>query len=126
MGEWRYRSTILDLDIRWRRVVSFTPLPLYPKGTSSRYPLDRRLLGPQSRAGCCGKNCLASAGSLTSAVLNIGYSFVAKQTRNSPLALSTLYLKTMNVYKHYYCFWHCHRLISSQTHWRPSDADSPF
>jgi hypothetical protein len=24
-------------------VVSFTPRPLYPRGTSPRYPLDRRL-----------------------------------------------------------------------------------
>jgi hypothetical protein len=34
---------------RW--VVSFMPLPLYPQGKSSRYPLDRRLGGPQSRCG---------------------------------------------------------------------------
>jgi hypothetical protein len=32
-------------------VVSFTPRPLYPQGKSSRYPLDRRLGGPQSRFG---------------------------------------------------------------------------
>jgi hypothetical protein len=31
-GEWRYSSTFLDLDTRWRWVVSFTPLPLYPPG----------------------------------------------------------------------------------------------
>jgi hypothetical protein len=30
MGEWRYSSTILDLGIRWRLVVNFTPQPLYP------------------------------------------------------------------------------------------------
>jgi hypothetical protein len=29
-------------------VVSFTPQPLYSQGKSSRYPLDRRLGGPQS------------------------------------------------------------------------------
>jgi hypothetical protein len=29
-GEWRYSSTILDLGTRWRWVVSFPPLPLYP------------------------------------------------------------------------------------------------
>jgi hypothetical protein len=34
MGEWRYSSTILDLGIRWRLVVSFTPLLLYPRGKS--------------------------------------------------------------------------------------------
>jgi len=38
---------ILNLDIRWRWVVSFTPRPLYPWGTISRYPFDRRLGGPQ-------------------------------------------------------------------------------
>jgi len=32
-------------------MVSFTPLPLYPQGTSPWYPLDRRLGGPQSRSG---------------------------------------------------------------------------
>jgi hypothetical protein len=31
-------------------VVSFTPQPLYPKGKSRWYPLDRRLGGPQSRS----------------------------------------------------------------------------
>jgi hypothetical protein len=31
--------------------VSFTPRPLYPRGKSFRYPLDRRLDGPQSRSG---------------------------------------------------------------------------
>jgi hypothetical protein len=30
MREWRYSSTILKLDIRWRWVVSFTPWPIYP------------------------------------------------------------------------------------------------
>jgi hypothetical protein len=30
MGEWRYSSTILYLGTRWRWVVYFTPLPLYP------------------------------------------------------------------------------------------------
>jgi hypothetical protein len=52
MGEWRYSSTFLDLGTRWRWVVSFTPLPLYPRGKSSRYPLDRRLGGPESVSTC--------------------------------------------------------------------------
>jgi hypothetical protein len=51
MGEWRYSSTILCLSSRWRWVISFTPQPLYPRGESSRYPLDRRLGRPQSRSG---------------------------------------------------------------------------
>jgi hypothetical protein len=42
---------ILDLDTRWKWVVSFTPQPLYRQGKSPRYPLDRRLGGPQSRSG---------------------------------------------------------------------------
>jgi hypothetical protein len=37
---------IFNLDTRWRWVVSFTHRPLYP-----RYPLDMRLVGPQSRSG---------------------------------------------------------------------------
>jgi hypothetical protein len=40
-------------DNRWRWVVSFAPQPLYPKGKSPRYPLDRRLGGSQSRSGGC-------------------------------------------------------------------------
>jgi hypothetical protein len=39
---------ILDLDTRWRRVVSFTPRPLHPQGNSPWYPIDRRLSRPQS------------------------------------------------------------------------------
>jgi hypothetical protein len=32
-------------------MVSSTPLPLYPRGKSPHYPLDRRLGGAQSRSG---------------------------------------------------------------------------
>jgi hypothetical protein len=46
---------ILNLVTRWRWVVSFTPRPLYPRGKSSLFPLDRRLGGPQSQSGCCGE-----------------------------------------------------------------------
>jgi hypothetical protein len=42
---------ILDLGTSRRRVVSFTPRPLYPQRKSPWYPLDRRLGGPQSRSG---------------------------------------------------------------------------
>jgi hypothetical protein len=56
MGKWRYSSTVLDITtIRCRCVVSFTPLPLYLRGKSSLYPLDRRLDGPQSRSGRYGE-----------------------------------------------------------------------
>jgi hypothetical protein len=36
-------------------VVSFTLLPRYSRGNSSRYPLDKRLDGPQSRSGRYGE-----------------------------------------------------------------------
>jgi hypothetical protein len=52
--EWRHNSTILVLGSRWWWVVSFTPRPLYSRGKSPRYPLDRRLGGPQNRSGLCG------------------------------------------------------------------------
>jgi hypothetical protein len=47
-GEWRYNSTIFDLGTRWRGAVSFTHLPLYPRGNTHwiydwvgpREPLD--------------------------------------------------------------------------------------
>jgi hypothetical protein len=54
MGEWRYSSTILDLDTKWR-VVSFTALPLYPRGKSNRYRLARELGRSQRLSGRCGK-----------------------------------------------------------------------
>jgi hypothetical protein len=38
----------LDLATSWRWVVNFTPRPLYPRGKSPRYTLDRRLGGPRS------------------------------------------------------------------------------
>jgi hypothetical protein len=51
MWKWMYRYTnCWSRHTSWRWVVSFTPLPLYP-----RYPLDRRLGGPQSRSGRCGE-----------------------------------------------------------------------
>jgi hypothetical protein len=36
-------------------VVCFTTRPFYPWGKSHFYPLDRRLVGPQSRSGNCGE-----------------------------------------------------------------------
>jgi hypothetical protein len=49
--EWSYSSTILDLDTRWRWVVSFMPRPFYPKGNRIRYPSNRGRVGLQSRSG---------------------------------------------------------------------------
>jgi hypothetical protein len=51
---WGSGSTvprILELDTRWRWVVSFKPQPLYSQGKSPWYPLDRSLGGPHSRSG---------------------------------------------------------------------------
>jgi hypothetical protein len=47
MREQRYSATILDLETRWRWVVSFISLPLY----SPQYSLG----GPQSRSERCRK-----------------------------------------------------------------------
>jgi hypothetical protein len=54
-GSWCIDPLFLDLDTSWRWLVSFTPLPLYSRGKSLRYPLDRRLGGPQSRSGRSGE-----------------------------------------------------------------------
>jgi hypothetical protein len=51
MGEWMYRPTFSWLGTSWKWVISFTPRPLYTQGRSPRYPLDRRLGGPQSQSG---------------------------------------------------------------------------
>jgi hypothetical protein len=51
----------LDLGISWRWVVSFTSRPLYP-----RYPLNKRLGGPQSWSGRHGEvRILAPTGTRT-------------------------------------------------------------
>jgi hypothetical protein len=50
--EWRYSSTILKLSIKRLWVVTYMPLPLYPREKSPRYPLDR-LGGPRNRSGRC-------------------------------------------------------------------------
>jgi hypothetical protein len=34
MEKWSYSSTILNIGATWRRVVSVTPPPLYPRGES--------------------------------------------------------------------------------------------
>jgi hypothetical protein len=59
-----YGSTILHLSTRWRWVVSFTPLQLYPRENNPWYALDRGLAGPQNRSGRCGdeKNLLSLPG----------------------------------------------------------------
>jgi hypothetical protein len=41
---------ILDIGTRWMLVDSFTSRSLFSQGKSPWYPLDRRLVGPQSRS----------------------------------------------------------------------------
>jgi hypothetical protein len=53
MGGRRYSSTILGLRTRWRCVVGFTPLPLYPAVKNPRCPFDMRVDGSQSQSGRC-------------------------------------------------------------------------
>jgi hypothetical protein len=54
-GTVRCSSSIHNLGTKWRRVVSFTPLPLYPRGKSSQYPSHVRLVGSQNCFGRCGE-----------------------------------------------------------------------
>jgi hypothetical protein len=54
-GEWRYSSTILHLDIRWRWMITFMFRPIYPREIAYRYPCDRRLDWSQSRSVRCGE-----------------------------------------------------------------------
>jgi hypothetical protein len=69
MGEWSYSSTILDLGSRWRWVVSFTPRPIYLRGNSFQYSLNRRILGPRSAMDAVEKiKSLAPVGNRTLAV----------------------------------------------------------
>jgi hypothetical protein len=51
LGSGGMALLVLDLGTRFRRVVSFTPRPIYPQGKSPWYPLERRLHGSQSRYG---------------------------------------------------------------------------
>jgi hypothetical protein len=50
-GRGMYRSRFLNLGTRWRWLVSFTSRLLYPLRKSTRFPLCRRLAGPQIRPG---------------------------------------------------------------------------
>jgi hypothetical protein len=47
MGEWKYSSRILDLGIRWRWVVGFTPRPLYLRGNNPLYQFVGAWVGPE-------------------------------------------------------------------------------
>jgi hypothetical protein len=50
-----YRSRFLDLGSSWRRVVSFTPRPVYSRGKSLKYSLNRRLSGLRIQSGQYGE-----------------------------------------------------------------------
>jgi hypothetical protein len=50
----------VDIGNRQRWVVRFTPQAALPPGKEPRYPLDRRLGGPQSRSGLCGGDKILS------------------------------------------------------------------
>jgi hypothetical protein len=66
-------------------VVSFTPRPLYSRGKSLRYPLDRRLAGSQSRSWRGGEEknrTIASAGNR-----NPGRSARSIVTSQNPLSI---------------------------------------
>jgi hypothetical protein len=48
MEEWRYRPTILDLGTKWRWVVSFTLLPVYPGDRASNTHWIVGWVGPRA------------------------------------------------------------------------------
>jgi hypothetical protein len=50
MGSECIDPHFLDLGTSWRSGASFTPLLLYLRGKSLRFPLDRRLGVPQSQS----------------------------------------------------------------------------
>jgi hypothetical protein len=62
MGEWRYSSTILDLDAVWRRIATFMPQPLYLKGNSAQYSFGRRMGVSQCLSGNYGEKILPLPG----------------------------------------------------------------
>jgi hypothetical protein len=73
---WRSRGIaprIFDLGIRWRWVVNLTHRPLYSQGKSPWYPLERKLAGPQNRAGRGGEEKNSHVYNFTSTlILKIG------------------------------------------------------
>jgi hypothetical protein len=65
LGEWPYNSMFHDFGTRWMWIASFTPRPLYPRKSSSLYPLNRSIY---NRSGDCGEERIASAWNLTLAI----------------------------------------------------------
>jgi hypothetical protein len=73
-----YSLTVIDLSSRYRRVISFTFLPLYsPPVKSSQYPLDERLNRPQNRSGRCRvEKYFAPAGNWDTAVQPVARNYI--------------------------------------------------
>jgi hypothetical protein len=53
VGEWRYSFNLIELDSRWRSVVSFTSLPVFPQGKSPRHLFVKKFIAPPSQFGRC-------------------------------------------------------------------------
>jgi hypothetical protein len=119
-GEWRYSSIILDPGTRWRWVVGFTPRPLYPRGESPGYPLDRKLGGPQNRSGRCGEKILSLPG-------------LELQNLGGPARSQSLYQLRHYYYYYYYCDVHAvgqqstvRRLFTAVAMQRNNGSDQRF
>jgi hypothetical protein len=83
LGTGGIAPCILDLGTSWRTVVSFTPLPLYPQGKNPKYPLHRRLGGPQNRSGLGGeeKNSWLLRGLKPPIIQSVAQRFTAEISR---------------------------------------------
>jgi hypothetical protein len=51
-----YSSTILDLATGWKGEINYTHRPRYSRGKGHCYPWYKKLGGPQSWSGRCGKD----------------------------------------------------------------------
>jgi hypothetical protein len=75
MEEWMYRSTFSwsrhELEVNDQL---HAPVAL-PRGKSPRYPLDRRLGGPQNRSRCCGEEKSFDSNSDPSVVQPVAISY---------------------------------------------------
>jgi hypothetical protein len=93
-----YSATVLNLDSRWRWVVSFTPLPNCSRGNSPRYPFDRRLGGTASQSGRYeeDKKYLAPAGIEPTIPGRPARSVVAMPTELSHYILFMVYLLVLS------------------------------
>jgi hypothetical protein len=98
-GAWMYRSAFFwgggGFCTSWRWVVSFMPLPLYPRGKNPLYPLDGRLSAPQNRSGLRGEEkILDPTGTLNSDPLLV--QLVA--SRYTDCAIPALRMNTVSKY----------------------------